>query len=77
MSHPRARKIKPVEEGNLAIATILAFALIPLSGFATDIYLPSLPTMAADLQVGNIQVQFTLSLFLISYRLVPTSKYQD
>ena len=49
------------------IATLLAFALIPLSGFATDIYIPSLPTMAGDLQVSSIQVQLTLSLFLISY----------
>jgi len=49
------------------IATLLAFALIPLSGFATDIYIPSLPTMAGDLHVSSIQVQLTLSLFLISY----------
>ncbi|TDO19559.1 MFS transporter [Pedobacter duraquae] len=49
------------------IATVLAFSLIPLSGFATDIYIPSLPTMAGDLQVSSIQVQLTLSLFLISY----------
>jgi multidrug resistance protein len=52
---------------NQGVATILAFALIPLSGFATDIYIPSLPTMARDLQVGSIEVQLTLSLFLISY----------
>ncbi|RZM22720.1 MAG: MFS transporter [Pedobacter sp.] len=56
--------IKPKHQG---IATILAFALIPLSGFATDIYIPSLPTMAGDLQVSSVQVQLTLSLFLISY----------
>ncbi|HKG07941.1 MAG TPA: MFS transporter [Pedobacter sp.] len=49
------------------ISTLLAFALIPLSGFATDVYIPSLPTMAAALQVSEIQVQMTLSLFLISY----------
>ena len=52
---------------NQGISTILAFALLPLSGFATDIYLPSLPTMARDLQVGSIEVQLTLTLFLISY----------
>ncbi|WP_276088961.1 MFS transporter [Pedobacter sp. JY14-1] len=49
------------------IPTILAFALIPLSGFATDIYIPSLPSMAAHLGVSDLQVQMTLSLFLISY----------
>ncbi|MGY4385474.1 MFS family permease [Pedobacter sp. UYP24] len=58
---------KPLKKENQRIATLLAFALIPLSGFATDIYIPSLPTMASKLQVGEIQVQLTLTLFLISY----------
>lgn len=49
------------------ISTLLAFALLPLSGFATDIYIPSLPSMAGTLQVSSIEVQLTLSLFLISY----------
>lgn len=52
---------------NQAISTILAFALLPLSGFATDIYIPSLPSMAGDMQISSIQVQLTLTLFLISY----------
>ncbi|MDB5010969.1 MAG: multidrug transporter [Mucilaginibacter sp.] len=56
-----------MKEKHQGIATILAFALLPLSGFATDIYLPSLPAMAGDLHVGSIEVQLTLSLFLISY----------
>ncbi|EDM34717.1 drug resistance transporter, Bcr/CflA family protein [Pedobacter sp. BAL39] len=58
------KTLKPQHQG---ISTILAFALIPLSGFATDIYIPSLPTMAATMQVSSLQVQLTLSLFLISY----------
>jgi MFS family permease len=58
---------KPIKEKHQSIANLLAFALIPLSGFATDIYIPSLPTMAAQLHVSSIQVQFTLTLFLISY----------
>lgn len=49
------------------IATYLALAMIPLSGFATDIYIPSLPQMGADLNVSSLQVQMTLSIFLISY----------
>lgn len=61
-----AKSIKPAHRG---IANFLAFALLPLSGFATDIYLPSLPGMAADLQVGPVQVQFTITIFLISYGL--------
>lgn len=49
------------------MATFLAFALIPLSGFATDIYLPSLPGMSHSLQLTDLQVQLTLTFFLISY----------
>lgn len=52
---------------NQRIATLLAFALIPMSGFATDIYLPSLPTMAQTLGVNQLAVQLTLGMFLISY----------
>ncbi|WP_316789932.1 MFS transporter [Pedobacter frigoris] len=58
---------KTLKQQHQGISTVLAFTLIPLSGFATDVYIPSLPSMAADLQVSDIQVQMTLSLFLISY----------
>jgi MFS family permease len=56
-----------MKEKNQGISTILALALLPLSGFATDIYIPSLPTMAGELKVSSVDVQLTLSLFLISY----------
>jgi MFS family permease len=56
-----------LQEKNQRIATILAFALLPLSGFATDIYIPSLPGMGVDMHISNTQVQLTLSVFLISY----------
>ena len=58
---------KTIKQKHQGMATVLAFALLPLSGFATDIYIPSLPTMASAIQVSDIQVQLTLSLFLISY----------
>lgn len=58
---------KHLKDSNQRISTILAFALIPLSGFATDIYLPSLPSMATVLDVSSTKVQLTLSLFLITY----------
>ena len=58
---------KPIKEEHRRVATILAFALLPLSGFATDIYIPSLPSMALSIHATNIQVQLTLTLFLISY----------
>jgi MFS family permease len=49
------------------IATLLALSLIPLSGFAIDIYIPSLPAMAKDLGITSLQSQLTISIFLISY----------
>lgn len=58
------KRIKPHHQ---SISTILAFALIPLSGFATDIYIPSLPAMGTSLHISGMQVQLTLSIFLISY----------
>jgi MFS family permease len=58
---------KLIKEQHKGIANLLAFALLPLSGFATDIYIPSLPAMAGTMHVSNIQVQMTLTLFLASY----------
>jgi len=58
--------MKTIQESNKGISTALAFALIPLSGFATDIYIPSLPTMAGSLHVSSPAVQFSLVLFFIS-----------
>jgi len=59
--------VKITHTPNQRIATLSALALIPLSGFATDIYIPSLPQMATSLEVSTIQAQITLSLFLITY----------
>lgn len=58
---------KTLKEKNKTIATILAFAVIPISGLATDIYLPSMPNMGMVLGASESQIQLTLSLFLISY----------
>lgn len=59
--------MRVIPENHQGISTLLAFALIPLSGFATDIYLPSLPSMAEHLQVSNTSVQLSLVVFMISY----------
>lgn len=59
--------LKYLKPQNHGIATWLALAILPLSGFATDIYIPSLPSMTVDLGVTEIQVQLTISIFLISY----------
>jgi MFS family permease len=64
MNITSTKKIKP---NHLHISTILAFALIPLSGFATDIYLPSMPSMGSALKISSLEVQMTLTIFLISY----------
>lgn len=56
-----------IKDNHQGISTILAFALIPLSGFATDIYIPALPSMASDLSVTNSAVQLSLILFMVSY----------
>ncbi|HEX9509755.1 MAG TPA: MFS transporter [Puia sp.] len=55
-----------IKENHQGLSTILSFALIPLSGLATDIYLPSLPSMASHLNVTNAAVQLTLLLFMVS-----------
>ena len=49
------------------ISTIVAFAIVPMSGFATDIYIPSMPSMGSELKISSLQVQLTLTAFLISY----------
>jgi MFS family permease len=58
--------MKLIKEHHRGISTVLAFALIPLSGFATDIYIPSLPSMARELAVNNSAVQLSLIAFMIS-----------
>jgi len=58
---------KKLKKENQKIATLISFALIPLSGFATDIYLPSMPSMGAALHISSLEIQLTLSIFLISY----------
>ncbi|MDR3713134.1 MAG: MFS transporter [Puia sp.] len=61
------RSAKRIEARHQRIANILALAMLPLSGFATDIYVPSLPTMAGAMHVSSLQIQFTITLYLISY----------
>jgi len=63
----QSKTMKGIKPQHRPIANFLAFALLPLSGFATDVYLPSLPGMSAGLQVSGIQIQFTITIFLLSY----------
>ncbi|WP_295128426.1 MFS transporter [uncultured Chitinophaga sp.] len=59
--------MRTINETNKSASTILAFALIPLSGFALDVYIPSLPDMAKQLHTTPAAIQLTLSVYLISY----------
>ena len=52
---------------NTKVSTWLALGLLPLSGLATDVYIPSMPAMANDLHASNLQIQLTLGIFIISY----------
>ncbi|HEY9046305.1 MAG TPA: MFS transporter [Ohtaekwangia sp.] len=55
-----------LKESNVKISTVLAFALMPLSGFATDIYVPSFPAMAAFFGTNRGDIQLSLVIFIIS-----------
>ena len=52
---------------NATFGIFLAFALLPLSGLGTDIYLPSLPTMVQHFGVSAEKVQLSITLFLVGY----------
>ena len=58
--------MRTLKENHQGFSTVLALSLIPLSGFATDIYLPALPAMAKDLHVSASAVQLSLVLFMFS-----------
>src|SRR5690242_492210 len=63
------KDIKKLEPGKYRIATIVAYFVVPISGFGTDIYLPSMLAMAEELGLPKAQIQLTLPLFLVSYGL--------
>lgn len=48
-------------------STLLAFALIPISGFAMDVYIPSFPEMVKDLDTSIASIRFTMSIYIICY----------
>ena len=58
--------MRNLDNNHKGFSTFLALGLIPLSGFATDIYLPSLPSMAKDLHVSSAAIQLSLVLFMFS-----------
>lgn len=58
--------MKLIKDKHRGVADFLAFSLIPLAGFATDVYLPSFPTMAISLHASPSQIQFSLLIFMVS-----------
>ncbi len=59
--------MKRLKKENEWKATVLAFVLIPLSGLAVDVYLPSFPSMVTDLGTTSDNIKLTMTAFLISY----------
>lgn len=59
--------MKNIKDSNKAISTVLAFSLIPITGFALDIFIPSLPAMSAELNATPAAVQLSISIFLATY----------
>ena len=59
--------MRRIEQSNSRASTIIAFSLIPLSGLATDVYIPSLPDMAEAFHASSGSIQQSLILFLVSY----------
>src|SRR3974390_1761645 len=61
--HESRRMLRP---NTFALTALLA----PLAGIgplSTDMYLPSLPSIAVDLQTGTAQVGLTISAYLIGF----------
>jgi DHA1 family bicyclomycin/chloramphenicol resistance-like MFS transporter len=58
------RNMRPLTDLNATLLTVIAL-LAALAPFATDIYLPTFPIMAAQLHTTPTGVQITLTAFLI------------
>lgn len=59
--------LKEASSQRIRLVTFMAFVSMPLSGFVTDIYLPSFPAMAKSLLVHERDIQLTLTSYLLSY----------
>lgn len=61
---PRIDPAGPVSPAGVAVFAAAIFALLPAS---TDLYLPALPGLKADLGATDAQSQLTLSAFLVGF----------
>ena len=55
---------------SLWLWSLLLAGLATLGPFSIDTYLPSFPAMAHDLQASNLQVQQTLSVYLVAFAVM-------
>src|SRR5690606_38833033 len=62
---PVSMKLKP----DAPALTVLLAALVGISPLSTDMYLPSLPSIATDFDTGAAQVQMTLTAYLVGFSL--------
>ncbi|BBF94113.1 multidrug effflux MFS transporter [Blastochloris tepida] len=58
----------PIRPDTVA-STVLLALLTSLAALSTDIYLPSLPSIAGALETSAAEVQLTLSLFMVGFAL--------
>lgn len=58
--------MKSVNNKHRQISDIVSLSLIPISGFATDIYIPSLPSMSTGLGATMAHVQLSIMIFMVS-----------
>ena len=57
----------PLPQPTALIVIILLTILVGMGAISTDIYLPSLPSIAAEFSTDTASVQLTLSIFLIAF----------
>src|SRR5262249_1695394 len=62
----KKRLVSMLRPGTFALTTLLA-ALSATGPLTTDMYLPSLPDIARQLNGSTAQVQFTISAYLIGF----------
>src|SRR5579872_5689532 len=59
-------QLHPIKTGATALAVLLA-ALAMLGPFSVDTYLPAFPNIAATLHTSALQVQQTLTAYMLSF----------
>jgi MFS transporter, DHA1 family, multidrug resistance protein len=58
-------------------AMLLLATLIAFQSLSTDLYLPSMPSIAAGLGLDAGSVQATLPVYILGFALIGTAMYRD